>query len=124
VAMLRKPQTHDSRSLPAKAGSHADPSRAPSAFSGKKSPPAKRSANMSSRASAASEPPERPAFAKAPARSRRSAEREGGSGAKGPLERRREGAPDEVPRTKEAPPRTGSGAKSRRPPAGGRPRRG
>src|ERR687898_953106 len=28
VAMLRKPQTHDSRSLPAKAGSHADPSRA------------------------------------------------------------------------------------------------
>jgi pseudouridine synthase len=58
------------------------------------------------RASAASESPER-------------------SGAKGPRERRRKGVPgDEVPRTKEAPPRTGSGARSRRSPAGGRPRRG
>ena len=58
------------------------------------------------RASAASEPQER-------------------SGARGPRERLRKGVPgDEVPRTKEAPPRSGSGAKSPRRPAGDRPRRG
>jgi len=59
------------------------------------------------RASAASEAPER-------------------SGAQGPRERRRKGVPgDEVPRTiKAAPPRTGSAARSRRRPAGDRLRRG
>ena len=42
-----------------------------------------------SRASAASEPPERPAVAKAPARSRRSASAEAEAGQRGPRERRR-----------------------------------
>jgi len=123
VAMLRKPPASAGGSLPLKGGSHTDPSHADSsgvasAFSrkensrGKLSPrasEAKRAAGGSSRASAASEPPER-------------------SGAKGPRERLRKGVPgDEVPRTRKtttARPRTGSGAKSRRPPAGGRPRRG
>jgi len=106
VAMLRKPGASGSHSLPPEGGSHGDSSGVPSGFRGKEPRPAKRSANASSRASAASEPPER-------------------SGAKGPRERRRKGAPgDEVPRTIEARPRTGSGAKSRRSPAGGRPRRG
>ena len=78
------------------------------------------------RASAASEAPKRPAFAEAPARSRQSAKRDGGSGARGPRERRRKGAPgDEVPRTiKVARPRSESGARSRRRPASDRPRRG
>jgi 23S rRNA pseudouridine2605 synthase len=105
VAMLRKPGASDSRS-------HGDLSGVPSGFSRKKSPrasEAKRWANASSRASAASEPPKR-------------------SGAKGPPRATARGGPgDEVPRhrtTIEARPRTGSGAKSRRPPAGGRPRRG
>ena len=57
VAMLREPGASDSRSLPAKAGSHGGPSGVPSGFSRKKSPRAKRSSNPSSRASAASEPP-------------------------------------------------------------------
>ena len=86
---------------PQASGSDSDPSGVASGFSRKKSPrasEAKRWANASPRAS------------------------------EGPRERRHKGAPgDEVPRNKtttKARPKSGSAAKSRRPPAGGRPRRG
>ena len=117
VAKLRKTKPGDSHSLPPKGGSHRR------------------------RASPASEPQERPAFAKAPATSRQSAERGGGSGARGPRERppapelrrglavapraKAKGVPaDEVPGTIEGRPRSESAAKSPKRPAGGRPRRG
>ncbi len=111
VALLRKPQVSGSdslqekgsRSLPAKAGSHGDPSSVPSGFSRQKSPPAKRSTKMSSRASGANK--SRPV---ASGFSRKAA-----AGGEFPART-----------TTKARPKSGSAAKSRRPPARGRPRRG
>ena len=103
IAMLRKLGARDSHSLPAEAGTHK-PSSVASGFSRKE-----KSRKLSPRASAVSEPPER-------------------SGALGPPRATARGGPgDEVPRkktTKEARPRSERAAKSRRSPAGGRPRRG
>ena len=107
VAMLRKPGPSDSGSLPAKAGSHAAALRC-----GFRLQPE----GISRRRERAqrSEPPER-SGAQGPPRA---------DGVRGLRRTKCPRTGTKSARTIKAPPRSGSGAKSRRPPAGGRPRRG